>query len=88
MIQDLRLAGFVSTAVSLDEWCEFCQTRIAMVTSADGVLACEDCADQVLKALAKYEADAEFLATHRPAVNPAAAKRKAKARAKRKRTKR
>lgn len=91
--------GMTRIAQPLDEWCMFCTTKLATAKSADGVPACEGCAKEVLEALAKYGQDARDASRRaeraftRPwngptAMNARAAKRKAKARAKRKRTKR
>lgn len=85
------LEGMADVATLLDEWCELCGEKLASIESADGVKACDYCAKEVLKALAKYQADAdEVAAMRRRRGGPSAgqAKARAKRRAKRKRTKR
>lgn len=87
-----ELDRLAAIAQPLDEWCEFCTTKLAVMKTADGVGACQECAEGVLAAMAKYAADASFLRSQeeRPAkpVSAQKAKAKAKRRAKRKRTKR
>ena len=93
-----QLEVMAAIAQPLDEWCEFCTTKLAVMKSEDGVGACQECAEQVLKAMAKYEAEAREAAsvttgawrpvTKHSSRRAAQAKARAKRRAKRKRTKR
>ena len=38
----------LQVAKPLDEWCALCEERLATMTSADGVGACEPCAEQFI----------------------------------------
>ena len=56
-------------------WCEFCNTKPSVGPSADGTYACGDCAEGLLAAHAKYEAEmAEVLGLH---VGPSRKQRRA-----------
>lgn len=43
-----------AVAEPLDEWCEFCENKLATMKTADGVAACAECAKDVLAAMEKY----------------------------------
>lgn len=85
----LTLGQMKQIAQPLDEWCQFCNMKMATAKTADDVWACDDCQRAVVEALQKYEQEALEAATVqlRPRkMKPQAAKARAKRRAKRKRT--
>lgn len=43
----------VQIAQPLDEWCEFCNERMGVLKTADGVAACDRCAAEVVEAMKK-----------------------------------
>lgn len=46
-------------AQPLDDWCHFCENKMAVMHSLDGVPACQECATDVIEALRKTAAEME-----------------------------
>lgn len=61
MQPDSGLELMTKIAQPLDEWCQFCDVKLGVMKTADGVVACAECAPEVLKALGMYEADEAVL---------------------------